>query len=125
MGRFLMYTTLLVLALFVASSYLILEHGGGTIAAVQDVTVHDLTLRPTSYDGQPVTTSGTLNHNEDLGLWELIEEDANFAVVIRNFEDETLLESLDGKRVRVHGVFGSDTEIGTYINADSVHEVAD
>jgi hypothetical protein len=119
-GRLLMYTTLTVLALFVAATYLILDHGGGTIAQVQDVTLHNLTASSASYDGQPVTTSGTLQVGDD-GDWEISEDDANFPVEVRNFEDESLLQSLDGHRVKVHGIFGIESEGGVYINADTVH----
>lgn len=120
MGRLLMYATLVVLALFVAATYLVLDHGGGTIAQVQDVTVHNLTSGSATYDGQPVTTSGTLQLSDD-GKWEISENDANFPVEVRNFEDESLLQSLEGRRVKVHGIFGIEPDGPVYINADTVH----
>ena len=50
MGRVLMYTVLALLAVFVLTSYFLLEHGGRRdTRTVQDVTVHDLTSPRATY----------------------------------------------------------------------------
>ena len=112
-----MYTVLASLAAFVLASYFLLEHGGAEMGLARDATLHDLTSQPHIYEGEIVTTSGTLSHNVGLGQYEIVTPDANFPLAIRNF-DESKLAPLVGLVVRVSGQFGSDG--GVHINADSV-----
>jgi hypothetical protein len=117
MGRALMYALLATLLSFVLASYFLLEHGGTEMREVLELTMHNLTSAPARYEGQTVATSGTLNHNDSLGRYELVAPDANFPLAIRNF-DEAKLASLVGQAVRVSGKFGSAG--GVHIDADSV-----
>ena len=123
MGRALMYTALVALVTFVLSTYFLLEHGGGKIAAVQEVSLHNLTLAPNAYAGQVVSTSGMLNHNDDLSVYEIAAPDENFPVVIRTL-DERVLASLVGQDVIVTGLCGFEDGVGVYIEADSVRPSA-
>jgi hypothetical protein len=122
-GRALMYTALVALITFVLSAYFLLEHGGGKIAAVQEVSLHGLTLTPQSYEGEVVSTSGKLVHNDGLNVYELGAPDENYPVVIRT-SDERVLASLVGQDVIVTGLFGFENGLGVYIEADSVRPAA-
>jgi len=119
MGRALMYAALAGLAVFVLSATFILDHGGESIAAVQSVTVHDLTSSPNSWDGSPVSVDGMFSYGEEHAEYQLVDE-GNFAVLIRKHHVSTDLSDLVGQRVRVSGVFGIDDDLGVYIDADAV-----
>jgi hypothetical protein len=120
MGRTLMYTTIAALAVFVASTYSIVEHGGGSIGAVRRLSIHDLTAAAPAYDGSDVSTTGILDYAEEHGRYEIVDE-GNFSVIIREYADEASLERLLGLHVTVTGEFGWDDEYGTFIDAASVH----
>ena len=120
MGRFFMYAAIGALALFVVATYSIVEHGGGKISAVQQLSVHQLTSAAPAYQGGSVTTTGLLSYSEEHEWYELVD-DANYAVVIRNYDDEESLAGLLGALVTVAGEFNFDDEIGTYIDATSIH----
>jgi hypothetical protein len=122
-GRALMYTALVALVTFVLSTYFLLEHGGGKIAAVQEVSLHDLTLTPHNYEGEVVSTSGKLVHNDDLNVYEIGAPDENYPVVIRTLH-ERVLASLVGQDVIVTGLCGFESGVGVYIEADSVRPAA-
>ena len=118
-----MYAALVALITFVLSTYFLVEHGGDKIAAVQEVSLHSLTLTPHSYEGEVVSTSGKLVHNDNLNVYEIGAPDENYPVVIRKF-DERVLASLVGQDVTVTGLFGFQTGVGVYIEADSVRPAA-
>jgi hypothetical protein len=122
-GRALMYSALVALVTFVLSTYFLLERGGGKIAAVQEVSLHTLTTAPTAYEGQVVSTSGRLVHNDDLNVYEIGAPDENYPVVIRTL-DERVLASLAGRDVIVTGLCGFESGVGVYIEADSVRPAA-
>jgi hypothetical protein len=122
-GRALMYTALVALTTFVLSAYFLLEHGGGKIAAVQEVSLHNLTLSPHNYEGEVVSTRGRLVHNDDLNVYEIGAPDENYPVVIRTL-DERVLASLVGQEVIVTGLCGFESGVGVYIEADSVRPAA-
>lgn len=124
MGRTLMYAAIAALAVFVLSATFVLKHGGESVASVQQVSVHDLTTGPSRFEGQPVTTVGTLSFSEEHDRYQIVDE-GNFAVIIREYAGEDRLGSLTGVRVRVSGVFGSDRESGVYIDARYIGPVAD
>lgn len=124
MGRTLMYAAIAALAVFVLWATFVLKHGGESVASVQQVSVHDLTTGPSRFEGQPVTTVGTLSFSEEHDRYQIVDE-GNFAVIIREYVGEELLGGLTGVRVRVSGVFGSDEESGVYIDARYVGPVAD
>lgn len=119
MGRALMYAALVALAVFVLSATFILDHGGDSIAAVQTVSVHDLTTTPDSWDGAPISVDGTLGYSEEHDQYQIVDE-GNFAVLIREHRETGSLPNLIDKRVRVSGVFGIDDDLGVYIDADAI-----
>lgn len=121
-----MYAVLVVLALFVLASYVLLEHGGGSIAAPRDgslvqLSLHDLTLEAPAYDGEEIRTSGTLGFNDEQGRYELFEAPggANYTVPIQNY-DTNVLQRFDGRIVTVRGIFIYDPDTGFYIEPISV-----
>jgi hypothetical protein len=122
-GRALMYAALVALVTFVLSTYFLLEHGGGNIAAVQEVSLHGLTLTPHNYEGEVVSTSGKLVHNDNLNVYVISAPDENYPVLIRKF-NERVLASLVGQNVTVSGLFGFQNGVGVYIDADSVRPAA-
>jgi hypothetical protein len=118
-----MYGLIIGLAMFVAASYLLIDTGGSTsTASAREVSVHDLTQSVDSYVGEEVTTTGRLTFSEEHQAYQ-ITDDGNFAIIIRDFSDEAILLSLQNKEVRVTGIFGSDAEDGTFIQASAVLEV--
>ncbi|MDO8616697.1 MAG: hypothetical protein Q7T33_13335 [Dehalococcoidia bacterium] len=122
MGRVLMYLAIGGLALFVGTATFLTEHGGGSTAAVAQVTVHNLRMSPQSYVGKVVTTEGRLSFTEEHGLFQVVSED--LAVVIRTYDGAEDLPQLSGLDVRVTGRFGFDSELGIYLDADSVTALA-
>ena len=124
MGRTLMYAAIAALAVLVLSASFLLKHGGESIASAQHVSVHDLTSGPSRFDGMAVTTVGVLGFSEEHDRYELVA-DGNFAVIIRNYEGEILLDRIVGREVRVRGLFGADQGSGVYIDAVYVGPVAD
>ncbi len=118
MGRFLMYTAIALLALFVLSVALILEHVGDSSDAVADATVHDLRLSPDSYQGRIVTIRGALRFTPDTGQFQVVDADTQ-AVVIVGY-DVRELQRLNGHNVTVMGRFDFDQETGIYISAQRV-----
>lgn len=124
MGRTVMYAAIAALAVFLLSDTFLLKHGGESVAAVQHVSVHDLTTGPSVFDGESVATTGLLGFSEEHGRYQLVDE-GNFAIIIRQYASEEVLDGLVGRRVRVSGVFGISPESGVYIDADSVGAVAD
>lgn len=119
MGRFLMYAAILLLAVFVAASYTILNHGSEGLGQVRTLSVHQITTNARAFDGATITVDGVLVHNDQLGLYELTDEDANFPVPVRGLPDEELAPLL-GQSVRVNGKFVFETGEGSHIQADSI-----
>ena len=105
MGRVLMYGTLVLLAVFVLSATFMLEHGGKSIASVQEVSIHDLSSIPPQFIDDHITTTGTLSYSEEHDLYQVVGEE-NTAVIIRKYNGHRDLSTLVGREVRVNGVFG-------------------
>ena len=124
MGRTLMYAAITALAVLIISATFFLKHGGESVASVEHVSVHDLTVGPSRFEGKSVTTVGVLGFSEEHDRYELIGE-GNFAVVIREYVGGEPLDGLVGREVRVRGLFGSDRELGVYIDASYIGPVAD
>lgn len=122
-GRWLMYGTLLLLALFVLSATFLLDHGGKSIASVDEVSVHDLSSIPPRYVGAHITTTGVLSYSEEHDRYQITGE-ANTAVVIREYRGHRDLQTLVGRDVRVNGVFGFEDGFGVFIDADTVEPAA-
>ncbi len=126
MGRTLMYAAITALAALVLSATFLLNHGGESLASVQQVSVHDLTAGPSRFEGKTVATVGVLSFSEEHDRYQLIDADeGQFAVIIRRYTGEDPLDALVGRSVRVRGVFGFDEGSGVYIDASYVGPVAD
>jgi hypothetical protein len=123
MGRFLMYATIALLAVFVLASYTMLEHGGEGLGQVQTLTVERLTnpASANAYNGSQVRVEGTLVFNNDAREYELTGDRANYPVGIRGFDDG-LLKGFVDKTVVVSGKFVYHNAEGTYIEGASIHE---
>jgi len=117
-GRFLLYTAIALLALFVLGSTFVLRHGGGYTSDRPPVTIHDLRLLPEAYRDKTVTTEGTLHFSPDLGQYEVVDSD-NQAVVLQGYDEEEL-KNLVGETVTVTGRFGIGEETGIYIDVDFI-----
>jgi hypothetical protein len=104
----------------VVATYSVVEHGGGSIAAVQARSVHDLTAGAPAYEGATVTTYGRLAYSEEHDRYELVDE-VDYSIIIREYDNEAELADLEGRWVTVAGKFGADRENGIYIDATSVH----
>jgi len=123
MGRFVMYAVLVTLAAFVLSTYVLLEHGGESIAAVEAASIHDLSTQPERFANHEVSVQGRMRHNAELDQFEVLDESpggANFALVVRSYHTEDRLPALDGKSVRITGKVGFNSEVGIYIDADTI-----
>ena len=118
MGRFFMYATIGALAFFVLSATFVIDSGGGSTAAVAQVSVHNLRASPETYRGRHVTTEGTLRFAQETARFALVD-DENQAVAILKYDSHKLRE-LQDRKVSVAGRFGFDAEIGIYIEADTV-----
>lgn len=123
MGRTLMYTAITVLAVLALSATFVLEHGGESVAAVPQVSVLDLAIGSSRFDGKAVATVGELSFSEEHDRYQLVGEES-FAVIIREYTGGASLDSLAGLQVRVRGLFGIDAEFGVYIDASYVGPVA-
>ena len=128
LGRVLMYLLIVALAIFVFAagalpglkSYaLIKDAGHRPIAAVQEITIHDLTSQVSVYKGQVVTTTGKVSYSEEHGLYQ-IADDGNYAVLIRGYSNRDQLEALKDKYVRVTGTFDFEQDLGVYIETNAV-----
>lgn len=120
LGRAFLYLFIVALALFVLASYTLIKNGGGhPIAAVQQVSVHDLTTQAPLYEGHTVVTTGRLSFSDEHERFQLVD-DANFAVVIKDYPDQAQLEALKDSRVKVSGTFGYEKDLGVYIEADAI-----
>ncbi len=126
MGRTLMYAAITALAALVLSATFLLNHGGESLASVQQVSVHDLTAGPSRFEGRMVSTVGVLSFSDEHDRYQLVDaEEGQFAVIIRRYTGGDPLDALVGRGVRVRGVFGIDEGSGVYIDASYVGPVAD
>jgi len=70
------------------------------------------------------TSDGILTYCEEHDRDQVVD-DGNFAVSIKDYDDEDDLEELTGQRVRVSGVFNYEDDFGVFIEADIVEAVPD
>ncbi len=121
-----MYAAITALAALVLSATFLLNHGGESVASVQQVSVHDLTAGPSRFEGRTVATVGVLRFSEEHDRYQLVDADeGEFAVIIRRYTGGDSLDALVGRGVRVRGVFGFDEDSGVHIDASYVGLVAD
>lgn len=114
MGRFITYSVIAVLAVFLLLTTFALQHGGSSVAAVRSVTIHDLVAAPALHQGQTVKTTGILRFSPEHGLYQVVDEEG-LAVLIRGYDGS--VSSLVGSRVEVSGRFGFNRDTGLYIEA--------
>lgn len=119
MGRFLMYATITLLAVFVLSATFVLDHGGGSTAAVVEVSVHDLLMTPERFRGDEVTTEGVLRFDSTTDGY-LITADGQ-GIIVRFAEPE--LQLLRDQAVKVTGRFDYERDTGVYLEANVVVRV--
>jgi hypothetical protein len=115
MGRLVMYLTIVLLAVFVATSYGLMEHGGGSISANRDVQIANL---GPAHDGTDIVTEGELSYSWEHRRYQVV--DAGEALIISSYHDEQALNELRGVRVQVSGTFHTGGELGYHIDANAV-----
>ncbi len=118
MGRFFVYSLILVLAAFVLTTSFILKGGGDPSAAVMQVSVHDLSVAPQAHAQELVTTRGVLRLVQEPTEHFLITADG-LAIIVRGYDIRELRKLVE-QNVVVIGRFGFDAVNGTYIKADSI-----
>jgi uncharacterized protein YdeI (BOF family) len=119
MGRFLMYTAILLLAVFVMASYTILKHGNEGLGQVRTLSIHEVTSNARAYDTATITVDGVVIYNDQLDRYELTDDDASFPVVIDGLSAD-VLAPLVNQRVRVNGKFVLKAGQGSHIEAESI-----
>jgi len=118
MGRFLIYLSILVLAVFVLTAGFLLQTGGESLSVAAPVSVHDLSVAPQAHVGERIVTTGVLRLVHEPDDHFLVTEEG-LGVIVRGHDDEAL-RALDGQTVTVTGRFGYDADTGTYIDAEIV-----
>ena len=103
MGRFLMYATIVLLAVFVVSTFTLLEHGNQGLGRVETYTPDAMPLGP-AYDGSEIAINGKLEYNVQLDRFELTNAEAKKPTPLEGLSDR-VLEPLIGVLVHVNGTF--------------------
>ncbi len=119
MGRAVLYTVITILALFVLSTGVILEHGGGYTAGATETTVHDLLMVPERYRGHDVSVEGTLKFDADTGGHILVADGQGVLVRYSRGGLSAFVETL----VRVSGRFDWEPGTGVFIEASVIAPV--
>ncbi|MEK7248182.1 MAG: hypothetical protein AAB092_06880 [Chloroflexota bacterium] len=119
MGRFLMYATIVLLAVFVLSSFTLLKHGNEGLGLVKTLSANNLATDPRLYEGATIAVDGTLVYNDQLSRYELTDETATTPTPIEGLSD-VILSPMVGKRVRVNGKFAVSTGGDRLIEADTI-----
>lgn len=119
MGRTLMYLVIGALGVLVLSATFILDHGGGSTAAVSEVSVHDLMMAPERYRGDEVTTEGVLKFDSATDGYLVTAEGQG--IIVRFAEVE--LRLLRDQAVSITGRFDYERDVGVYIEANVVTSV--
>ncbi len=118
MGRLIVYSLILVLAVFLLTTVFVLERGGDPSAAVVQVSVHDLSVAPQAHTQELVTTRGVLRLIQEPTEHFLITADG-LGITVRGYDIRELRKVVE-QEVTVTGRFGFDAVNGTYIEADSI-----
>jgi hypothetical protein len=119
MGRAVLYTVIALLALFVLSTSVVLEHGGGYTAGAAETTVHDLLMEPERYRGHEVTAEGTLKFDATTGGYMLAADGQGVLVRYSRGSLAAFAETL----VRVSGRFDWEPGTGVFIQASVIAPV--
>jgi type II secretory pathway pseudopilin PulG len=120
MGRFLMYTVIAILAVFVLSSFTLLKHGSEGLSLVRTLTAHELTTLATAYEDAPVAVEGQLIYNDQLHAYEVTDDDANYPTPLKGLSDD-VYAPLVGQRVHINGILRMNK--GIEIEVDSIRTV--
>lgn len=118
MGRFIVYSLILALSVFLISSAVVLRRGGGSSEAVMQVSVHDLISGTERFIDQRVTTFGVLQRME-APEEHFVLEDSEFRIGIVGFE-VSALRALEGQKVTVVGRFDVEEGIGRRIEVEAI-----
>ena len=118
MGRLIMYSLILILAVFLLTTVFVLERGGDPSEAVMQVSVHDLSVAAPAHAQELVTTRGVLRLVQEPTEHFLITADG-LGILVRGYDIRELRKLVEQK-VTVTGRFGFDAVDGSYIEADSV-----
>jgi hypothetical protein len=118
MGRVIMYTVIALLAVFVLLITFVVQQGGGPVAGVASVSVHDLRMDSDRYMNQLVSTEGVLVYSEEMESFGVFEEEGLYIWI--RYEDEAELERLEGDRVSVAGRVEFMSGTGVFIDVDLI-----
>jgi hypothetical protein len=103
MGRFFMYGTITLLAVFVVATYTLLEHGNQGLGRVETYTPDAFPLGP-AYDGTEIAVNGTLTYDAPSGEYRLTNAEAQHPPRIEDLSEGDL-EPHIGTYVHVNGTY--------------------
>ncbi len=118
MGRLIVYSLILILAVFLLTTVFVLKRGGDPSAAVMQVSVHDLSMARRAHAQELVTTRGVLRLVQEPAEHFLVTADG-LGILVRGYDIRELRKLVE-QEVTVTDRFGFDAVDGTYIEADSV-----
>jgi hypothetical protein len=119
-----MYGAILLLALFVVSTFTLLEHGSQGLGRVETYTPDAMPIGP-AYNGSEIAINGTLVYNDSLDRFELTNPEAEEPTPLEGL-DEDELRPYEGLLVHVNGTFilnGNDFHLEAK-NIRALHETA-
>lgn len=103
MGRFLMYATIALLAVFVLSTFTFLQHGSEGISQVKTYNAGNFPLNQ-AYDGATVTVDGTVVYNEQADRYEITDDDAAAPTPLTGLKNSDFAP-FEGESVRINGKY--------------------
>ncbi len=122
MGRLLMYSSILVLAVFVVSTFTLLEHGNEGLGLTRIYQPHELPLTGPEFENAPISIEGTLQYNQALDRYELTGIVAHDPVPLKGLSDEDYGPLL-GKEVHVHGIYRDGFQHQYYIDVEIIRSL--
>jgi hypothetical protein len=99
-----MYTSILALAVFVVSSFTLLEHGNEGLGLTRIYQPHELPLTGPEFENAPISLEGTLEYNEELSSYVLTDPATSEGAPLKGLPDADF-EALVGEHVHVHGKY--------------------
>ncbi len=115
-----MYATIVLLALFVVSTYTLLEHGNQGLGRVQTYTPDAMPLGP-AYDRTEIAINGTLVYNASQDRFVLTNPEADEPTPVLGLDEDELRPFVD-RLVHVNGTFHLDGG-SFYIDAKSIRDL--
>lgn len=122
MGRVLMYSAILVLAVFVVSTFTLLEHGNEGLGLTRIYQPHELPLTSPEFENAPISLEGTLEYKEELGRYVLTDPATRDGAPLAGLPDDEF-EPLVGERVRVHGIYRDGVQQEYYIDVEIIRSL--